>query len=93
VYLPKHFEEIRVPVLHELIHAHPLGALVALTPNGLTANHIPFEVDPEPPPFGTLRGHIARANPLWRDLSRDVEALVIFQGPDSYVSPSWYTST
>ena len=90
MYLPKHFEETRVPVLHALIGAHPLGALVAMTPAGLDANHIPFEVDPEPAPFGTLRGHIARANPLWRDFSRDVEALVIFQGPGTYVSPAWY---
>jgi transcriptional regulator len=90
MYLPKHFEETRVQILHELIRAHPLGALVTLTPSGLDANHIPFEVDPDPAPFGTLRGHIARANPLWRDFSRGVEALAIFQGPGTYISPSWY---
>jgi transcriptional regulator len=90
MYLPKHFEETRIQVLHELIRAHPLGALVTLTPSGLDANHIPFEVDPAPAPFGTLRGHIARANPLWRDFSRDVEVLAIFQGPGTYISPSWY---
>ena len=90
MYLPKHFEETRIEVLHGLIHDHPLGALVTLTAVGLEANHIPFEIDPEPAPFGTLRGHVARANPLWRDFSRDVEALVIFQGPDTYVSPAWY---
>jgi transcriptional regulator len=90
MYLPGHFEESRVGVLHELIHAHPLGALVTLTPDGLDANHIPFEVDPEPAPFGTLRGHVARANPVWREFPRDVEALVIFQGPGTYVSPAWY---
>jgi transcriptional regulator len=90
MYLPKHFEETRVPVLHELIRTHPLGALVVLTPGGLDANHIPFEVDPDPAPLGTLRGHIARANPLWRDAAREVEALVIFQGAGAYISPSWY---
>jgi transcriptional regulator len=90
MYLPQHFEESRVPVLHEHIHAHPLGALVTLTPRGLDATHIPFEVDPEPAPFGTLRGHIARANPLWREVLPDVEALVIFQGPGTYISPAWY---
>ena len=90
MYLPAHFEESRVDVLHEHIHAHPLGALVTLTPRGLDANHIPFEVDPEPAPFGTLRGHIARANPVWREVSRDVEALVIFHGPSMYLSPAWY---
>jgi transcriptional regulator len=90
MYLPKHFEETRVEVLHELIRAHPLGALVVLTAHGLVANHIPFEVGPDPAPFGTLRGHIARANPLWREPSHGVEVLAIFQGPSSYVSPSWY---
>ena len=92
MYLPKHFEETRVQVLHDLIGAHPLGALVAMTSAGLEANHIPFEVDPEPAPFGTLRGHIARANPLWRDAARGAEALVIFQGPSIYVSPAWYVT-
>jgi transcriptional regulator len=90
MYLPRHFDESRVDVLHGLIHAHPLGTLVTLTAAGLEANHIPFEVDPEPAPFGTLRGHVARANPVWRECSRDVEALVVFQGPDTYVSPAWY---
>jgi transcriptional regulator len=92
MYLPKQFEETRVAVLHELIRAHPLGALVTLTPGGIEANHIPFEVDPEPAPLGTLRGHIARANPLWRDFSPDAPALAIFQGPDAYISPSWYAT-
>jgi transcriptional regulator len=90
MYLPAHFDESRVDVLHGLIHAHPLGALVTLTAGGLDANHIPFEVDHEPAPFGTLRGHVARANPVWREFSRDVEALVIFQGPGTYVSPAFY---
>ena len=90
MYLPKHFEETRVQVIHDLIRAHPLGALVTLTSRGLVANHIPLEIEPDPAPFGTLRGHVARANPLWRDFSRDVEALAIFQGPSVYVSPSWY---
>jgi transcriptional regulator len=90
MYLPNHFAETRVEVLHQLIAAHPLGALVVATPGGLDANHVPFEVDPEPAPFGTLRAHVARANPLWRDAPPDAEALVIFQGPSAYISPAWY---
>lgn len=90
MYLPKHFEETRVEVLHGLIRAHPLGALVTTGASGLEANHVPFEIDPDPAPFGTLRGHVARANPVWRDGVGD--ALVIFQGPELYVSPSWYPS-
>ncbi len=88
MYLPKHFEETRVDVLHGLIRAHPLGTLVTAGAGGLEANHVPFEIDPDPAPFGTLRAHVARANPVWRDGAGD--ALVLFQGPEIYVTPSWY---
>lgn len=91
MYLPAHFEETRSEVLHGLIREHPQAVLVTLgVVDGLNANHIPFELDPAPAPFGTLRAHVARSNPVWRDFSRDVEALVVFQGPQAYVSPSWY---
>jgi transcriptional regulator len=90
MYVPKHFAETRIDVLHALMRSHPLGTLVTMTPRGLEANHLPFELDPLPAPYGTLRGHVARANPLWRDASPDVEALAIFHGPHAYVSPSWY---
>jgi|SRR5579871_18216 len=66
MYLPQHFEETRLEVLHGLIRARPLATLVTMTEQGLEANHVPLEIDPEPAPFGTLRGHVARANPLWR---------------------------
>ena len=90
MYLPSHFEETRVEVLHQLIRSHPLGALVTFGADGLNANHVPFEFDPNPAPFGTLRAHVARANPVWREFSREVEPLVIFQGPQIYITPSWY---
>jgi transcriptional regulator len=90
MYVPAHFEETRPEVLGRLIHDHPLAALVTLGRDGLSANHIPLELDPEPAPLGTLRGHVARANPVWRDFSRDVEVLAIFQGPQAYISPAWY---
>jgi transcriptional regulator len=90
MYLPKHFEESRPQVLHELIRRHPLGVLVAMTPAGLDASHVPFETDPEPAPCGVLRCHVARANALWRHLSADAEVLAIFQGAESYISPAWY---
>src|SRR5712691_7145933 len=88
--MPSHFEETRVEVLHQLIREHSLGVLVTLGSEGLNANHIPFEVEPAPAPFGTLRGHVARSNPVWRDFSGDVQALLVFQGPKAYISPSWY---
>ena len=92
MYLPSHFEESRVEVMHALAREHPLATLVTLGAGGLNANHIPLEVDPEPAPLGILRGHVARANPVWRDLAADVEALAIFQGPSTYVSPAWYAT-
>ena len=92
MYLPAHFEERRIELLHALIREHPLGTLVTLGPGGLTANHVPFETDPEPAPFGTLRAHVARANPVWREHPAGADALVVFQGSSTYVSPSWYPS-
>jgi transcriptional regulator len=90
MYLPSHFVETRAEVLQDLIHAHPLGTLVTSGPNGLEANHVPFEYDPLPAPLGTLRAHVARANPVWREFSREIEPLVVFQGPQTYITPSWY---
>jgi len=90
MYQPAHFAESRVEVLHEFIREHPLAVFVTLDANELNANHIPFELDPEPAPFGTLRGHVARANPVWRTFSQAVEALLVFQGPRHYITPSWY---
>ena len=90
MYVPPHFREERVEVLHDLIRAHSLATLVTLGADGLTASHIPMLIDPEPAPYGTLKGHFARANPHWQDISSEVEALAVFSGPQAYVTPSWY---
>lgn len=90
MYVPAHFEETRLEVLHDLVRNHPLATVVTLDRDGLNANHIPMELDPEPMPLGTLRGHVSRANPMWEHFSSDVAALVIFQGPEIYITPSWY---
>ena len=92
MYTPKHFEEPRIEVLHELMRARPLATLVTLTSGGLNANHVPLHLADTPAPFGTLRGHVARANPVWRDFAKDVEALAMFHGPDCYITPSWYAT-
>ena len=92
MYLPAHFEETRVEVLHSLVRERPLGVLVTLGSAGLNADHIPFEIDTDPAPLGSLRGHVAKANPVWRECSAELEALIIFQGPQTYISPSWYPS-
>ncbi len=92
MYLPSHFEEKRLDVLHELVRTHPFGTLVTSNQGHLDANHIPFELVQDGTPFGTLRAHVARANPVWRDFSPEMEALAIFQGPQAYITPSWYPS-
>jgi transcriptional regulator len=92
MYLPAHFREDRLDVVHRFIGRHSLATLVTLGTDGLMANHIPLILDPEPGPFGTLRGHVAKANPQWRDSLPHVSALAIFEGPSAYISPSWYPS-
>ncbi len=86
------FREERIDVMHALIRMHPLATLVTSADGVLEANHLPLLIDPSPAPYGTLRGHVARANPLWRQAHADREVLAIFQGPQAYVTPSWYPS-
>ncbi len=95
MYLPPHFAETQTERLHALIAAHPLGALVTLGAAGLTANHIPFLLDPAAGEHGRLIGHVARSNPVWQneiDGDGSISALVIFQGPAAYISPTWYAT-
>jgi transcriptional regulator len=92
MYVPQQFEESRAAVLHALIGTHPLGALVTAAGGELAANHIPFLIDAGDGRLGTLRAHVSRANPVWKQLGGAVEALVIFQGPQTYITPSWYPS-
>ena len=91
MYRPPHFREDRIEVLHAAIRAHPLAALVTAGPAGLEANHIPFLIE-DGGEFGVLRAHLARANGQLEALRAGAEALVIFQGPQAYVSPSWYAA-
>ncbi len=92
MYIPPHFSEQRTEVLHDAIARMGLATLVTLGSAGLQATHLPLLLDPSAGPLGTLYGHVARANPQWRDHTTDVEALAIFLGPDAYVSPSWYAT-
>src|SRR4028118_812130 len=92
MYQPPHFLEDRIEVQHDLIRAHPLGLLITAGPGGLMANPIPFVLDAAASERGTLRAHLARANPQWRDLGAVEECLVVFQGPQAYVTPSWYAT-
>lgn len=90
MYVPSQFREERVPMLHETIERIGFGTLVTLGADGMTASHVPMLIAAAPAPFGTLSGHLARANPQWRTALADQEALAIFTGPHAYITPSWY---
>jgi len=92
MYLPEHFAETRIAELHALITSNPLGALVTSGPDGLYANHVPFELLADQGEHGTLQAHLARANPLVEQIVDGMPVLVIFQGAQAYVSPNWYPS-
>jgi transcriptional regulator len=92
MYLPKHFAETRSAELHALITSNPLGALVTTGPDGLDANHVPFELLADQGEHGTLQAHLARGNPLVEQIVDGMPVLVIFQGAQAYVSPNWYPS-
>lgn len=93
MYLPSHFEETRSEALHALVRDHPLGTLITQDRRGaLQADAIPFVLDASAGGPGVLSGHVARANPLWRETRDDVDALVVFHGAQGYVSPGWYPS-
>jgi len=91
MYLPNHFEETRDEELLRTITAYPLGALVVNGPHGLDANHVPFLID-EASGGRKLLAHVARANPLWKEVKDGDNALIIFRADDAYISPNWYLS-
>lgn len=91
MYLPKIHEETRLEVLHALIRAQPLATWVAADDGELVVNHIPFHLDASRGAFGTLVGHIARANPIWKTASA-LRHVAVFRGPQTYVTPNWYPS-
>ena len=93
MYIPPSFAEDDLPTLHAFVEAHPLGALITAGDAGLFATHLPLLLDRTAGPFGTLTGHVARANPHARHIAGGArEALVLFAGPDAYITPSWYAT-
>ncbi len=92
MYLPSLYAESSLQELHRIIRLYPLGILVTHGANGLDANHLPFVLDEGRGPNGILLAHVARANPIWQEVSDDEPVLVVFRGAQGYVSPSWYPS-
>jgi transcriptional regulator len=92
MYIPPHFKEDRIDVLHAAIRAAGPATLVSMTQDGLFASHAPLMLDAESAPYGTLIGHLAKANPHARLADPTVQTLVIFHGPDGYITPSYYAA-
>jgi transcriptional regulator len=90
MYVPAHFSVPDQEALYRLIRENPFGILVTNGGDGLDANHIPFELDPQQGEHGVLRAHVARGNPVWKEIRNGAEVLVIFRAEDAYVSPNWY---
>ncbi len=90
MHSPKAFVVQDVPLLHAEMQRFGLAALVTLSSHGLVATHVPLLLDEARGEYGTLSGHISRANDQWQNSSPEIEALAIFVGPDAYVSPRWY---
>jgi transcriptional regulator len=91
VYQVPQFRESDLATQHAFIQAHPLGLLISTGPEGVIANPIPFLLYAEGE-RGVLRCHLSRGNAQWRALQARADALVVFQGPEHYISPSWYPS-
>ena len=90
MYVPPAFRIEDLPAVHAAMGAVRLASLVTVGPDGLMATHLPLLLEPGEGELGTLYGHVARANPQWRGAG--TRALAIFQGPDAYVTPSWYAT-
>lgn len=92
MYTPSYFNDEDLASLQRQIDGTRLATLVTFDEQGLQASHVPLLLDPAQGPHGVLTGHLARANPQWKTLALGTEVLVIFQGPDAYVSPSFYAA-
>ena len=92
MYISASFKENHLERLHDLIARNPLGLLVTHGDAGLDASPIPFLLYAGEGEHGVLRAHMAKANPHWKSLAGQTECLIVFQGPDAYVTPSWYAS-
>jgi transcriptional regulator len=90
MYTPKDFRVDDLTILHADMRQNALATLISITPNGLVATHLPILLDEHRGPNGTILGHVSRANLQWQQSDPNAEALIIFTGPDTYVTPSWY---
>jgi transcriptional regulator len=90
VYIPNHFRIDDRAVLFDFMARNNFGILITTDHAAPIATHLPFQIDPQRGEHGVLSGHMARANNQWQTFAPDQEALIVFQGPHTYISPSWY---
>jgi transcriptional regulator len=91
MYQPDHFRVEDIPAMHALMRGRPFATLISAGPAGLYASHLPTVLKDDGG-SGVIECHLARANPHWKDLAEGNEALMIFQGPEGYITPNWYPS-
>lgn len=92
MYQPPHFREDDLDTQHALIRAHPLGLLITAGSQGPAANAVPFHLVARQGTKGFLQAHIARANQQWKEIDAGAPVLVVFQGANAYITPSWYAT-
>jgi transcriptional regulator len=92
MYTPKDFAVDDPEAIRQYLHLHPFAILVTETAQGMVATHLPLTLEEQGSPHGTLIGHISRANLQWRESDHAHEALAIFSGPDTYITPNWYAT-
>ena len=92
MYVPSHFSITDNDPLFHLIRENPLGILITHSDSGLDANHVPFELDSNDGNYGVLRAHVARTNPVWKEVAEGSDVLVVFRAEHAYISPNWYPS-
>ena len=90
LYVPGSFRESDVAVMHEFMRRYPFATIVSYR-DGIHVSHLPVLLDPQRGPYGTIVGHLARANPHWRDFAGETGTTCVFHGPHGYISPTWYT--
>ena len=92
MHVPNKFKETNKDVLQNLIRSHPLGTWIISVDDELDVNHIPFVLDSTQGEFGVLKGHVNIANPVWKSLPTATSSAIVFQGAETYITPSWYAS-
>lgn len=90
MYLPAQFAEPNIEELHRIVRENSLGIMVRGAGTGMEADHLPFLLDAEEGSHGVLIAHVARANPVWREIDDGATVLVVFRAAHGYISPNWY---